>query len=210
MQSSPNVYSMEDRKILSLDIETTGLDHKKHSILSIGCVNESLRLHYSIRYSQKQLETLEYTQKALDVNHIRLEQLSDPRRMFMHEAIENLESKLIHDNYLLVGLNVGTFDYRFLEPVLQDSILLYKFGYHFFDINTAMFQICELYNFSFNELKRDFKSIAYSKMRKKNVRIYNRGEHDALFDAYMCYDIYKMLTNGDFLNAYFKSKNTRK
>jgi len=183
-------FEMDSRVPLSLDTETSGVISTKHSILSLSCYNENICLHYDIRHN----EQIEYTQEALDINKISLKDLASPRRIFLKDAIKDMESKLNEDNYLLLGFNVGSFDMAFLLESLEDSILKEKFGYRCFDLNTAILLVSKTQKVQFQELKAYLKSEAKSYMRIHAPKIYIKGEHNSLYDVYMCYRIYKMLT----------------
>ncbi|MFC1728476.1 exonuclease domain-containing protein [Nanoarchaeota archaeon] len=124
--------------MIVLDIETTGLIPKLHSIVSIGAVDfnnpenqfyDECRIRRGARIDPIALELNGFTEeRMLDEKKSSLKEIS---QLFLKWA-ENIEYKS------LAGENVS-FDQDFLEDTLRRHDIPWPFGYRLVDLHTASY-----------------------------------------------------------------------
>lgn len=110
---------LRDRDFILIDCETTGLDSKKHQILSIGIlVISNMEIVDEIELKIKHKEYIVST-KALEVNKIDLVK-HDEEAMIEEEAAKEmlkfLYKNLKNEGFIVIGQNVD-FDIRFIEEM---------------------------------------------------------------------------------------------
>lgn len=128
-----------------LDCETAGLDPKKNPIIQIsGIIEIDDQIVKEFDFKLRPLPTDTIDPKALEVNHITAEQLTDPERLEPIEAYKKLKSIFLtyidrynkEDKLYLMGQNVG-FDYGFIQELWKrqgDDYLGSFIHYHKIDL----------------------------------------------------------------------------
>lgn len=188
--------------IISLDIETTGLDPNKHDILSIGAVNVKTNDHFYAQIKHRDLcvnlESLKYT----DINLAKWEGeclnkvASDFYRWLWNQKQDT------KDLLIPLGFNVGSFDMKFLRnklAIYSCGIFDEYFHYRCIDLNSIIF-----YNSSNGIGTEDFDSL--KKRVTKNAQqsicdnlenyppyIKDKGLHNALYDCYLNIEVWNYL-----------------
>ena len=104
--------------MIILDIETTGLDPKKNSIVSMGAIDFSNPANQF--YGECRIwKGAEVDQEALDINGFTLEQIKDPHKISLEELIiEFLTWAKTVKNSTIGGHNVW-FDLGFLRDSIE-------------------------------------------------------------------------------------------
>ena len=125
--------------MIVLDSETTGLDSRKHSIVSIGAVdfeNPSRKFYGECRI----WAVAEITQEALNINGFTREQVTKTNEFSQKEILENFLdwADPIKDR-TIAGENVGIFDLQFLKESFSREGLKYSFGHRTIEVHTASY-----------------------------------------------------------------------
>ncbi len=192
---------MEER-IISIDIETTGLEIGKHKPIAIGAVNLTTRESF---YLQLEWDNVIIDPKAMRIN--KLDIINPPgdntctplynRSLPSDKALLLLDNKLrewaVRDNnenvtlpyrnkIISLGKNVSSFDLLMLKSIWRWE---WPFHYRSIDINSLMFVIAETHNKDFEEIQKQIKEIAWDKFKKEQSLLAKEiGEHHALADAW--------------------------
>jgi DNA polymerase III epsilon subunit-like protein len=121
-----------------LDVETTGLNPLKHSIVEIGALdfnNPSNQFYQKCRV----FEGAEIDPKALEVNGYENSQLIDPSRVSLEELIVNfIEWIKKIDNRTIAGHNVD-FDINCLKNSLNRYNIKWNFGFRKVDQHSLVY-----------------------------------------------------------------------
>lgn len=123
--------------MIVLDIETTGLDERKHGIIEIGAIKlEDPREYFHIVCRIDEDEEID--PNALKVNGQTEDQVKDYNRPSQKQALmqffEWIEKQ---KDFYVAGEVVGTFDLRFLLEKSRKHHLDYPFQKRTFELNTA-------------------------------------------------------------------------
>lgn len=160
-------------KIISVDIETSGLDPQRHSILSIGAET----LDGETFYEEVAYEDVLVCPKAMEVNQLKLKQ--DGRTL--RGALVNLSNWLadleISPPLIALGMNVGSFDLLFLRVAWSQckGVIGRSFPFHYrsIDLNSIIMFL--------NLDKKDTQNIIAADMKNKHWPYYQ--PHHAGWDA---------------------------
>jgi len=115
--------------MIVIDIETTGLNPKKNSIISIGAVD--FENSGNLFYQECQVSPgAEIDDGALEVNGFTREQLRDPSRPFLSKTLESfIDWTKECEERTLAGHNLAVFDVPFLKEAMRTySIGKWPFG----------------------------------------------------------------------------------
>lgn len=176
---------MRDFDIISLDLETSGLDVHENTILSVGCVRLSDLTSF---YADVRHKSLNVSPEAMRVNKIDITTVDDAKRKALSQVDLVLRDWLRSDpfykegkTYTLIpmGMNVGTFDMTFVRKYFPKSAAL--FGYRSIDLNTLAFVQASKTEMTFKEVKKAAKVIG---MSYAHDHVPDLGPHHALWDAY--------------------------
>lgn len=103
---------MKNERKIAIDTETTGLDPKTNSLLSIGAVD--LATGDTFKMDCRLQEGRQINAKALEVNGFTLEEINDKSKPTAEEAVSKLEEFIKnHNAEVLFGYNFA-FDISFL------------------------------------------------------------------------------------------------
>lgn len=199
------------QKIVSLDLETTGLSVERHEVWEVGIVPLDGREHMHFQFQPINIEASE--PQALQVNgfYDRFDWIGDPRfaRDMLVDAVikddeEGTESPAGHkaltgaaeacwkiakelEGATLLGLNVGSFDAPFLAAMLR------KFGHS----PTWSHRALDLGSFAAGAwgAKGPLSGRAIADRLEKHG-VENRGEHNAYNDALWNADAYTFISTG--------------
>ncbi|MEM3455540.1 MAG: 3'-5' exonuclease [Candidatus Micrarchaeia archaeon] len=121
-----------------MDVETTGLDPKKNSIISIGAVDFSNPKKQFYRECRP-WEGAIIEETALSVNGFKRDSLFDPNKPSLKEAISEFLSWLLKsENQTLAGHNFGSFDSKFIQAAIE----IYNLNYRIQSRSVDLHSIC--------------------------------------------------------------------
>jgi len=185
--------------IISLDLETTGLDPNKHNVISIGAVNliDDDEFYREIYYKDLFVSTKTQAFLKIDFSKIENVQRSEP---FI--AICDFNTWLIRQyNYkpiIVMGLNVGSFDLQFIRKLSQSVNspgTMELFDYRSLDLNSVMMYMSQFSKLSFVEFKKEKTIQATEKFKTDQPFLHKFGSHHALFDAWFNVHLWEVLKN---------------
>ena len=124
--------------MIVVDVETTGIDPKKHSIVSIGAVS-----FYNSRnqfYQECKIwDGSEVTEEALKINGFSEEDIKNPNKKTLKEVIKNFLNWADNiKNKTIAGEN-PSFDRDFLKASIERSGLKWEFGYRTVDLHSLCY-----------------------------------------------------------------------
>ena len=124
--------------MIVVDVETSGLDDQKNSLLSIGAVdfyNPENQFYGECRIR----EGAEFDPEALKINEFTEEQINDKSKKSVKELVEEfLEWAGKIDKKILAGHNTW-FDKGFLMNAINAHELDWPFGYRVLDLHTLFY-----------------------------------------------------------------------
>ena len=124
--------------MIVVDIETSGLDPYKNSILSIGAVDFSNPERQFYQECQMEKDK-EYVEEALKVNGFKKEELNDPKKKTLESILnEFLEWMEPIENKTIGGHNVN-FDAGFLNYSFKRYNLNFSFGHRVLDTHSLVY-----------------------------------------------------------------------
>lgn len=182
---------------LYLDIETSGIDPARHSILSIGIVitingfENYLSFYEEISYDELLVEP-----NAISVNNIEFK--SQDNRIPLEKAdnkayafVKKYYSKI--EKAMAIGLNIGEFDLIFINKYMPKLASL--IDRRSVNLNSLIYLIADINSVDFFKLKADL-----SEKAAKTVDDLGLGlkKHNALYDALLHMSLYNEIK--DFLS----------
>ena len=186
--------------IISLDIETTGLDPQKHNVISIGAVSlwNDEEFYREIYY--KDLCVSADTQAFLKID---FDKIKDVQRSEPHIAICDFNTWLLRqippgEKLIAMGLNVGSFDLQFIKKLSQSVEspgTIELFAYRSLDLNSVMMYQSHFTKLSFMDFKKEKTAQAVERLKINQPKLYEYGIHHALFDAWFNVYLWGVLKN---------------
>lgn len=181
---------------LYLDIETSGLDPEKHSILSIGIVISINGLEsYECFYKEVKYEELTIAPDAIEVNKFDFTSQKDRLPLDevdkkAYEFVKRYYSK--EDKAMAIGLNVGEFDLLFINKYMPRlSSLISRRAVN---LNSLIYLIADINSLDFTVLKEDLSDRAANVVDQLGLEL---NKHHALYDALFHFSLYIIIK--DFL-----------
>jgi oligoribonuclease (3'-5' exoribonuclease) len=168
-------------KELFLDLETSGVDPDKHSILSIGIVVSLNGLDdYQSFYREIKYDELVIMPRSISINKFNF--TDQTGRIPLFEADEEAEifvRKYFHDSIVMpVGLNVGEFDMQFIRK--QMPKLAERLSHRTVNLNGLIYILAEKHSRHFDELKKELSDKAHETVQKLGLGV---DPHNALYDS---------------------------
>lgn len=125
--------------MISVDVETTGLDPEKSSLLSIGAVdmNDPTNTFYG---ECRAFDMALIFDEALNVNGFTMEQAKDKEQPSEKDLIIDFLDYVdsIEKKPIMCGMNVG-FDFRFVEHACKRARLKTPFSFRTVDIHSLAY-----------------------------------------------------------------------
>jgi len=123
--------------MIVVDIETSGLDPRKHGILEMAGLkfeNPDVFFHSYCGLDKED----EIDSKALEINGFTEEETRDLSRPTQKKALDKF-FKWIEErkDFYAAGENVGSFDLNFIKVKADKYGLIFPFQYRSYDLNTA-------------------------------------------------------------------------
>jgi len=116
------------RKVLWIDLETTGTSPLNHGIIQLAALAElDGEVVEEIDLRMRPLMKHEINQEALDLNHLTEEEINQyPDQSTQYSAFEGFLSKYVNryeklDKFILAGYNINAFDEPFLRELFMDN-----------------------------------------------------------------------------------------
>jgi DNA polymerase III epsilon subunit-like protein len=186
--------------IISLDIETTGLDPDKHNVISIGAVNpkDGYEFYREIYYKDLFVSTKTQAFLKIDFSKIENTQKSEPYTVIC-DFNTWLMNQYHHKPIIIMGLNIGFFDLQFIKKLSQSvgsPGTMTLFDYRSMDLNSVMMYLSQSSGLSFVDLKADRSRLANDLFKANRPEQYKLGQHHALFDAWFNIYLLEILKNG--------------
>lgn len=126
------------QSMIVVDTETTGLDPKKHSIVSMGAVDFS-NPEYQFYQECRIFDGAEITSEALEINGFFIEQIIDKNRKSLEEAVKEFFSwSNSCADRTLAGEN-PSFDRDFLRASAERYGISWAFGYRTVDMHSLCY-----------------------------------------------------------------------
>jgi len=171
-----------DRKLLFMDLETTGLDFNRHEIIEIGCLlvdGRSLKVidEYSARVKPEHIQTA--SKKGLKVAGYSKKKWKDalPLKEVLKEVVKFAPEAMV------AGWKVD-FDWWFLDVNLKKLGVKHGFDYHLIDV----ISIAYIYLRSQKKPKKlNLRSVA------RSLGISVDEQHSAMTDIRATYEVFKKL-----------------
>lgn len=181
--------------LLFFDIETTGLDKDKHTILEIAIVRTTYSGEILSTYVQKikpsTSDLASASKKALEINGYSEEDwlVSVSPEQAAKEIVSRFEGKVI-----LAGQNIGGFDIPFLQAFLsRNGYPKYRVGRRYIDTMSLAIE---------HLIPCGLKSVSLVNIRKA-LKVETGVAHSALADTLACVEIYKRLSRATFLQRLY-------
>jgi DNA polymerase III epsilon subunit-like protein len=123
--------------MIVVDIETTGLNPGRNSLISIGAVD--FYNPDNLFYGECRIPLgAEISEKALEINGFSKKQLHNRRNPTVGELVRNFSNwaKKSTNSLTLAGENVGRFDHKWLEHDARAGGIDFIFGYRTVDLHS--------------------------------------------------------------------------
>ena len=189
--------------MIVIDVETSGIDPNKSSIVSIGAVD--FENPGNTFYGEcKVFDEAEIHPKALEVNGFTLNQLTDKNKKSDSELIKSFFSWIASINDKTIASHNIWFDYSFLKSTAERAGITIQFGYRCVDLHSIAFN-----HFAKSNLKIPLKnnsSHLTSEFIFNYVGLTNEPvPHNALTGAKMAAESFSRLIHGKNLLQEFKN-----
>lgn len=172
---------MDKHNLAFIDIETTGLDVRRHEIIEIGLVLTTPDLkvieEFELKIKPERIEDADPT--SLKISHYNVEEWKDA--LSFKDGIK-IFAKKVKDS-IMVGQNVS-FDSGFLEHAFSE--LNIKNTMHYHRLDTISIAWAKLHH------EPDLKHFSLREMCER-FGIKNERAHTALSDARATFELYKKL-----------------
>ena len=185
---------------LFLDLETSGINPEKHSILSIGMVVSMNGLQdYQSFYKEIKYDELLIAPDAIAVNGFDFTNQNEriPLPQVDQEAVNFVEKYFRGDKSpIAIGLNVGTFDLQFIFRYMP--LLIKKLGHRSVDLNSLLYVLAEKHSKDFKEFKKEMSNQAATVIDSLALGL---SKHNALYDAMFNMSLYLLIKKDIFVNT---------
>lgn len=174
---------------LFLDLETSGVDPSKHSILSIGIVvsDDGFETCQSF-YEEIKYDELVISPDAIAINNIEFK--SQEGRINLEKA-DNKAFNFVKKHFpknnkiMAIGLNIGEFDLLFINRYMPKLASL--FDRRSVNINSLIYLVADINSLDFVKLKEDLSEKAAAAVDELNLGL---KKHHALYDAFYHLSLY--------------------
>ena len=185
-------------KLMFYDVETTGTNYMKHSIIEIGAIIEiddveMERFEFKVRPHHKAA----IDNSALAANGHNLEDLSSyPNMMSVHKRVKKILERYVNpfdtkDKFHLVGYNNRGFDdnfYRMMFSLCEDKF----FGAYFW---SDTIDVLSLASHFLMELRSGMPSFKLHRVAKTlGIKVDDSKLHEALYDVEITKEIYRKIS----------------
>lgn len=197
-----------DVSIVSLDLETGGLQPGKHTPLSIGAVvvsnigdlsdgtsgDKPTTTDKNSFYIQLEWDTVVVDPKALRINGLDIADPPGPDGVISNRSLPASQGLSLFCEWIssyctgsvhALGVNVGSFDLQMLRSIWDYGLLRrWPFHYRSIDLNSLFFALSKIQNKPFDTIKREITEIAWDKS-EFSVEMAHNALADAWSNVYM-------------------------
>lgn len=124
--------------MITLDIESTGLDENRHCMVSLGAVDNDTgdEFYQECRiYPESEVDDF-----ALGVNGFTRDQINDPTKPWPHEVLAAFIEWSVGREPLLGGQQVGSFDIKFLKVLMPRVAAKWPWGHRSVDLHSCFYE----------------------------------------------------------------------
>lgn len=186
-------------KLLFYDLETTGTKFWRNGIHQLsGMVVINGEVKETFDYKVQPNPKAEIEQEALDIAGVTQEQImAYPTMWGVWKAFTDMLGKYVNkfdkqDKFFLCGYNNAQFDNQMLRAWFVQNSDNY-FGSWFWSSSIDVMVLATQYLLPIRPAMENFKLCTVAK--ELGVTIEEEKLHDALYDIYLTYEIYKVVTN---------------
>lgn len=186
-------------KLLFYDLETTGTKFWRNGIHQLsGMVVINGEVKETFDYKVQPNPKAEIEQEALDIAGVTQEQImAYPTMWGVWKAFTDMLGKYVNkfdkqDKFFLCGYNNAQFDNQMLRAWFVQNSDNY-FGSWFWSSSIDVMVLATQYLLPIRPAMENFKLCTVAK--ELGVIIEEEKLHDALYDIYLTYEIYKVVTN---------------
>lgn len=192
-------------KLVALDTETTGLSYSKHAMVQLsGYIIEDRKIIDKFDFKIRPFDDAEIDDKALEVNHLTIEELSSyPTMEDMLPKIKDYFYQFVShedpfDLLTPMGFNVD-FDYGFLRNYFQrlDALNSFKNIFARRRLDCMSLAMTYLDFIGKAQMMESFSQINCAKAL--GIEIDTSKSHEAAFDADICWQMYNLIL-GKFMH----------
>lgn len=188
---------------LFLDIETSGVDPERHSIISIGMVVSLNGLvDYQSFYREVKYDELIISPSSMEINKLDLTDQTgrNPIMQVDEEAVSFIKKYYpVNKIPVPIGLSIGFFDMQFIFR--QMPKLFERLGRKSVDLNSLLYILAEKHSKDFKGLKIKFSEKAHQMVQNLALGV---EPHNALYDAVFNMCLY-FLIKEDLLGIKFET-----
>ena len=180
--------------LLFFDLETTGLDKDKHTILEIALVKTDyygrVLSTYQTKIKPSAADLAVASKKALEINGYTEENWREalPPDEAAKEIVEKFEGK-----WVLAGQNIGGFDIPFLQAFLDKQGFEYNVGRRYIDTMSLAIE---------HLIPCGLKSVSLVNIRKA-LKVETGTAHSAMADTLACVQVYRKLSRATLLHRLY-------
>jgi len=183
---------------LFLDIETSGINPERHSIISIGMVVSLRGLDdYQSFYREIKHDEITIMPSSIEINHFDFTRNIDRvnLKQAQKEGVEFI-NRYYHakDEIMPIGMNIGSFDMKFIQKQMPE--LAKRLGRRSVDLNSLIYLLSQKHSREFAQTKKSLSEEAEKRTRNLGLGI---EKHNALFDAVFNLNLYIMIKESMFL-----------
>jgi oligoribonuclease (3'-5' exoribonuclease) len=179
-------------KELFLDLETSGTDPSRHSILSIGIVISLNGLEdYQSFYREIKYGELLVAPEAIAINGLEFADQTDriPLAQVDEEAVIFIKKYYQKDfKPMAIGLNIGVFDLQFIQRHMP--FLANRISHRSVDLNSLIYVLAEKHSRDVKEMKQELSDRAFQNTVQLALGV---DKHNALFDAVFNLNLYSII-----------------
>lgn len=181
--------------LLFFDLETTGLDKNRHTILEIAIVKTdfwgNVLFSYQTKIKPSAADLAVASKKALEINGYNEEDWK--RALSPDDAAKQIVAHFSEGKWVLAGQNIGGFDIPFLQAFLKRQGYDYRVGRR--HIDTMSLAIEHL-------IPCGLKSVSLVNIRKA-LKIHTGVAHSAMADTLACVQVYRKLSRATALHRLY-------
>lgn len=183
--------------LLFFDLETTGLDKERNTIIEIAIVKTdyygNVMSSYQTKIKPSVADLAVASTRALEINGYSEEGWKNalPPEVAAKEIVEHFN----RGKWVLAGQNIGGFDIPFLQAFLNKHGFDYRIGRRYIDTMSLAIE---------HLMPCGLKSVSLVNIRKA-LGVETGDAHSAMADTLACVQVYRKLSRATFLHRMYWS-----